>query len=145
LKSWGLDSSRHSDRILQSGAVMQNSEYGLNGKAKHYRSAWDGPFVFLFFPSRWFDKALCCREMACRSVVILIIGIYFITLGLAGEGMRYLSKSSQGFFFYLIAFLGAFFVIVLLLSENLKRKFRIYLHKIFSNRNMTTETSCFSL
>lgn len=71
------------------------------------------------------------REMAYRSVVVMIVGVYFLILGLAGQGMRYLGESSQNLFFSFIAFLGALFVVVLLLSETMKRKLRVFLHKNF--------------
>ena len=76
-------------------------------------------------------KLYFSRDMAYRSMVILVVGIYFITLGLAGQGMRYLGNSSQNLFFYLIAFLAALFLVVVLLSETLRRKFRVFLHKNF--------------
>jgi len=76
-------------------------------------------------------KLYVSRNMAYRSVVILIVGCYFIVLGLTGQGMRYLGISSQNIFFYLVAFLGGLFFVVLLLSETLRRKFRVFLHKNF--------------
>jgi putative PEP-CTERM system histidine kinase len=71
------------------------------------------------------------RDLAYRSVVVLIVGSYFIVLGLLGEGMRYLGSSSQEGFFYVIAFLGGLFTVVLLLSETLKRKLKVFFHKNF--------------
>ncbi|MBN1142302.1 MAG: PEP-CTERM system histidine kinase PrsK [Deltaproteobacteria bacterium] len=71
------------------------------------------------------------REIAFRSVVVLIIGIYFLGLGLMGEGMRYLGASSQETFFWLVAFLVGAAMAMVLLSETVKRKLKIYLHKNF--------------
>ncbi len=71
------------------------------------------------------------RDIAYRSVVVLIVGSYFIVLGLLGEGMRYLGSSSQEGFFYFIAFLGGLFTVVLVLSETLKRKLKVFFHKNF--------------
>ena len=45
--------------------------------------------------------------------------------------MRYLGSSSQNIFFFLIAFLVALFIVVLLLSETLKRKLKVFFHKNF--------------
>lgn len=69
------------------------------------------------------------KTLAYRSVVIAAVGIYLIGLGLAGEGMRYLGVSSQRVFFLAIALLGGVALSVLMLSETLRRKTRVFLHK----------------
>ena len=109
-------------RTLNMGLMAARSIIVLVGLAcMFYSFAWRGGL----------KKLYVSRNMASRSVVILIVGAYFIILGLAGQGMRYLSSSSQNIFFYLIAFVGALFVIVLLLSETLKRKLKVFFHKNF--------------
>jgi hypothetical protein len=50
---------------------------------------------------------------------------------LAGEGMRYLGASSQRVFFAAIALLGGVVLCVVLLSEALRRKARVFLYKNF--------------
>jgi putative PEP-CTERM system histidine kinase len=70
------------------------------------------------------------REMAFRSVVVLAVGLYLIGLGLMGEGMRYFGETRRAL--VLIAGLTAGVgVAVILLSESVKRKIRVFLHKHF--------------
>jgi putative PEP-CTERM system histidine kinase len=71
------------------------------------------------------------KTLAYRSIVIAAVGIYLIGLGLAGEGMRYLGASSQRLFFAAIALLGGIALCAVLLSETLRRKARVFLHKNF--------------
>jgi putative PEP-CTERM system histidine kinase len=71
------------------------------------------------------------KTLAYRSMVIAAVGIYLIGLGLAGEGMRYLGASSQRTFFAAVALLGGVALCVVLLSETLRRKVRVFLHKNF--------------
>ena len=71
------------------------------------------------------------KTLAYRSIVIAAVGIYLIGLGLAGEGMRYLGASSQRVFFAAIALLGGVVLCVVLLSEALRRKARVFLYKNF--------------
>lgn len=76
-------------------------------------------------------KVRVSQEMALRSVVVLAVGLYLLGLGLAGEGMRYLGESSQKTLFVIVAFLGGLVLLVALLSETLRRKTRVFLHKNF--------------
>jgi hypothetical protein len=71
------------------------------------------------------------KTLAYRSIVVAAVGIYLIGLGLAGEGMRYLGDSSQKVFFAAIALLGGVALSVVMLSETLRRKARVILHKNF--------------
>jgi hypothetical protein len=71
------------------------------------------------------------KTLAYRSIVIGAVGIYLIGLGLAGEGMRYLGVSSQRVFFAAIALLGGVALGAVILSETLRRKARVFLHKNF--------------
>ncbi len=71
------------------------------------------------------------RDMAYRSVVILAVGLYLIGLGLIGEGMRYFGEAYQRTLFVGISFLFGVGVLVLFLSESVKRKIKVFLHKNF--------------
>jgi putative PEP-CTERM system histidine kinase len=76
-------------------------------------------------------KIYVSRDMAYRSVVVLVVGLYLIGLGLVGEGMRYLGESYQRSLFVAIAFLSGLAVTIILLSHTLKLKIRVFLHKHF--------------
>lgn len=70
-------------------------------------------------------------DMAYRSVVIFAVGLYFIGIAMLGEGLRYFGASSQRVTLTVIAFVGAIAMIAGLLSDKLKRKVKVYLHKHF--------------
>ncbi|WP_305043244.1 GAF domain-containing protein, partial [Geoalkalibacter sp.] len=70
-------------------------------------------------------------DMAYRSVVIFIIGLYFLAIALLGEGLRYFGESSQRSFFIILSLIGSVAVLAVLLSEKTRRKIRVFLHKHF--------------
>ncbi|WP_429885144.1 XrtA/PEP-CTERM system histidine kinase PrsK [Geoalkalibacter halelectricus] len=70
-------------------------------------------------------------HMAYRSVVVFIIGLYFLGIALLGEGLRYFGESSQRNFFTAVALIGSVIVLAVLLSEKARRKIRVFLHKHF--------------
>lgn len=71
------------------------------------------------------------REIAYRSVVLLAVGFYLILLGIFGAGMRYLHLSGNRSFFVGLAVLAGFALVMLLLSERIRRRIRVLLHKNF--------------
>ncbi len=113
------------------GLLYRTLNMNLNSARSIVVLAGIALMVYSFTRRGGLTKLYFSRDMAYRSMVILVVGIYFITLGLAGQGMRYLGNSSQNLFFYLVAFLAALFFVVVLLSETLRRKFRVFLHKNF--------------
>jgi hypothetical protein len=76
-------------------------------------------------------KVRVSRDMAYRSLVILAISIYLVGIGLLGEGMRYLDVSKQRAMFVSVAVLSGLAVVLMLLSEKLRRKAKVFLHKHF--------------
>lgn len=90
-----------------------------------------GMIFFSFFRRGGLSGLHISQDMAARSVVVLVIGIYFLSLGLAGEAMRYLGTSSQKTFMGLLAILLGAALSIVLLSGTAKRKFKVYLHKNF--------------
>jgi len=71
------------------------------------------------------------REIAYRSVVVLVVGCYLILLGIFGAGMRYLHVSGNRPFFVGLAVLAGFALVMLLLSERIRRRIQVLLHKNF--------------
>lgn len=71
------------------------------------------------------------KDMAYRSIVIFMVGVYLIGLGLMGEGMRYYGESVKRDLSVLLAFLAGIALVVILLSESVKRKIQVFLHKNF--------------
>lgn len=71
------------------------------------------------------------KEFAFRSMVLAIIGIYLIVLGLLGEGLQHFGEASQQVVFLSVLFLGCVFLVALLLSEQMKRKIKVFINKNF--------------
>ncbi len=71
------------------------------------------------------------RGVAFQSVVVLALGLYLVGLGLLGEGMRYFGVSAQKNFFIFIGMVSGIAVLVIFLSENLRRKLNVFLNKNF--------------
>lgn len=76
-------------------------------------------------------KVRVSRDMAYRSLVLLAISIYLVGIGLLGEGMRYLDMAMQRTMFVSVAVLSGLAVVLVLLSEKLRRKVKVFLHKHF--------------
>ncbi|MDB4470842.1 PEP-CTERM system histidine kinase PrsK [Deltaproteobacteria bacterium] len=71
------------------------------------------------------------RAAAYRSLVLFVVGAYLIGLGLLGEGMRYLDLPAQRNVLLVIAIVSAVLVAILFMSETLRRKIKVHLHKNF--------------
>ncbi len=71
------------------------------------------------------------RGVAFQSVVVLALSLYLIGIGLLGEGMRYLGVSFQKNFFIIIGMLSGLAILLVFLSENLRRKINVVLQKNF--------------
>lgn len=76
-------------------------------------------------------KIALSREIAFKSVILLITGGYLVMLGLLGEGLRYFGNASQQLIFMSVFFIGSVLLIVILLSEQMKRKIKVYINKNF--------------
>lgn len=71
------------------------------------------------------------RSMAYRSIVLFAVGLYLVALGVMGEGLRYLGDVPQRALVIGGAFLVGICLLLVLLSETLKRKIKVFLHKNF--------------
>jgi putative PEP-CTERM system histidine kinase len=71
------------------------------------------------------------RDMAYRSLVLLAISIYLVGLGLLGEGMHYMDVDMQRLLFVSVAVLSGLAVVLMILSEKLRRRVKVFLHKHF--------------
>jgi putative PEP-CTERM system histidine kinase len=77
------------------------------------------------------QEAYVSHQMAFRSVVLFAVGIYLVGLGLLGEGMRYFGNSFQRSLLMGLGFIAGVGLLVVLLSETVKRRIRVFLHKNF--------------
>jgi len=76
-------------------------------------------------------KVYVSKDMAYRSVVLFIVSIYLIALGIIGEGMKHFGEPAKQHMIVLLAFLSVLALVIVLLSEKIKRKIKVFLHKNF--------------
>lgn len=71
------------------------------------------------------------REFAFRSLVALAVGGYLFGLGLLGEGLRFLHPELQRTLLTVAGLSGGVGIIAVFLSEGMRRKIKVSLHKNF--------------
>ncbi|MDA8427744.1 MAG: PEP-CTERM system histidine kinase PrsK [Geobacteraceae bacterium] len=71
------------------------------------------------------------QQIACKSVVLLAVGMYIIFLGLAGEGMKYFGDGFYRAMIFSMVFFSGLGLSVILFSERVKRRVTIFIHKNF--------------
>lgn len=76
-------------------------------------------------------KVYVSRQMMYKSVVLLAIGLYLMGLGLTGAGMRHFGDGFQRSMAIALALIVGLGMVVILLSETVKRKVRVFIHKNF--------------
>lgn len=74
------------------------------------------------------------RTVAYRSTVIMAVGVYLIGLGLFGSGLRYLDLAGNRTLLLALAVFFGLLLVILLLSERVRRRIRVALHKNFYQR-----------
>jgi putative PEP-CTERM system histidine kinase len=79
-------------------------------------------------------RVVVSRHIFYRSVSLLIIGAYLLMLGLVGEGMKYFGISVSTHLGIFLAFVCGMAVFLLLFSEQLRRKAKVYINKHFYAR-----------
>ena len=71
------------------------------------------------------------RQVAFKSVVLFAVGIYLVILGLLGEGMQHFGTFFPRTVALSLAFLGGIALLILMLSERVRREVKVALHKNF--------------
>lgn len=71
------------------------------------------------------------RFVLYRSLALMVVGGYLLTLGLVGEGMKYFGTSFGRNAVLFIAFASGIFVFSLLFSEQFRRKIKVVVNKHF--------------
>jgi putative PEP-CTERM system histidine kinase len=71
------------------------------------------------------------RQVAFKSVVLFAVGTYLVILGLLGEGMQYFGTNFPRTMTISLAFLLGIALLILLLSERVRREVKVVLHKNF--------------
>jgi putative PEP-CTERM system histidine kinase len=75
------------------------------------------------------------RYILYRSITLLVVGIYLLGLGLVGEGMRYFGVSFGGNLTVVLAFVGGILLLLILMSEKVRRLTKVYINKHFYASN----------
>jgi len=76
-------------------------------------------------------KVYVSRQIVFKSVVLLAVGVYLLGLGLMGEGMKHFGDGFQRTIALVAAFTAGLGLIIILLSETAKRKFKGFIQKNF--------------
>ncbi len=71
------------------------------------------------------------RYVLYRSIALFVVGIYLITLGIIGEGMRYFGDTFVRDLGIVLAYAGGVFLLAVLFSEKLKRRMKVTIQKHF--------------
>lgn len=71
------------------------------------------------------------RYVLYRSLTLLMVGLYFLILGLLGEGMRYFGVSFSRDLAIFVAFISGMVMFIVLFSEALRRKVKVFINKNF--------------
>ncbi len=71
------------------------------------------------------------RNVFYKSLSLLVVGIYLLTLGIIGEGMRYFGPTVGANITTFLGFAGAIFVLSIILSEKLRRRAIVFINKNF--------------
>ena len=71
------------------------------------------------------------RHILYRSITLLVVGVYLLGLGLVGEGMKYFGVKFGRDLTIILAFAGAILLLVILFSERIRRRTKVYINKHF--------------
>ncbi|MEW6109462.1 MAG: XrtA/PEP-CTERM system histidine kinase PrsK [Nitrospirota bacterium] len=77
------------------------------------------------------SRVVVSRYILYRSLSLLVVGVYLITLGLIGQGMKYFDVSFSKHLTVFLAFVGGILVLLVLLSDTLRRHIRVFISKHF--------------
>jgi putative PEP-CTERM system histidine kinase len=87
---------------------------------------------FSFNRNRTLDTEFAVsRKILYRSLSLIIVGIYLLVIGLLGEGMRYFGPHVGKNITTLLGFIGAIIVLIVIFSEQLRSRAKVYINKHF--------------
>lgn len=153
-----LRNSRHSERwriklaLVGAGAVLAVLclQYGQGLVVRTldlgYAGLRNGAVVigftlFLFAETRRGSaRVYIARRLAFRSLAAAIAGGYLLGLGVLREGVRLMGPDFERHFALAIAFAASLAILLTLLSDHLRRRFSIWLHRTFYNEKYDYRT-----
>ncbi len=76
-------------------------------------------------------RVFVSRHILYRSITLLAVGVYLISLGLVGEGMRYFGVAFGRDLTIVLAFAGGVLLLAVLFSEKMRSRTKVYIRKHF--------------
>lgn len=76
-------------------------------------------------------KIAFSRRLAYKSVVLLLASVYLVGLGLMGEGLKHFGQDLSRVVFYAAAFVAGLLLLIVVLSETVRRKAKLFLQENF--------------
>jgi len=77
------------------------------------------------------ERIVISKKLAYRSFVVLFCGLFLLLVGLIGEGIKLFGDDFNTYAFTMVAFMGVLGLIIVALSETMRRKFRLAIQRHF--------------
>ena len=88
-------------------------------------------FLYSRFKRGYPEKISISDTVVYRSLILLVASFYLIFMGLVGEGLKFFGPSSNRVFILVVALFCGVGLCVVCLSDNLRRKAKVLIHKHF--------------
>ncbi|QGY39181.1 PEP-CTERM system histidine kinase PrsK [Pseudodesulfovibrio cashew] len=77
------------------------------------------------------ERIVISKSMAYRSLVVLFCALFLVAVGLVGEGIKLFGDKFNTYAVSMVAFIGVLGLIIVVLSESMRRKFRLAIQRHF--------------
>jgi len=77
------------------------------------------------------ERIVISRQLAYRSFVLFFCGVFLVVLGLVGEGVKVFGQDFNKYLFAIVGFSIIVGLVLVTLSENVRRKLRLSIQKHF--------------
>lgn len=77
------------------------------------------------------ERITISKSLTYRSFVVLFCGLFLVLVGLVGEGLKIFGNQFNAYAFTMVAFLGVLGLVMISLSESMRRKFRLAIQRHF--------------
>lgn len=77
------------------------------------------------------ERIIISKSLAYRSFVVLFCGLFLLLVGLVGEGIKLFGDKFNSYAFAMVAFAAVLGLVIVGLSETMRRKFRLAIQRHF--------------
>lgn len=77
------------------------------------------------------ERITISKSLAYRSFVVLFCALFLVAVGLIGEGIKLFGDQFNAYAFAMVAFVGVLGLVIVALSETMRRKFRLAIQRHF--------------